>query len=430
MGAYLNPGSEAFAEALRSDVYVDKTPMIAHLNSVVRTKRKYLSVSRPRRFGKTMAADMICAYYSMGTDARRLFENLGLSKTEPPTRPVGKSLAWDAYLGAFDVVRITITEFLKRGKTIEECMGRMQRIVVRDLMRAYPEVDYFDTGDLALCMQDVFEASGRPFVVVIDEWDAPMRERQEDEEGQRAYLDFLRDWLKDKGFLALAYMTGILPIKKYGVHSALNMFDEYSMVSPLQLAEYAGFTESEVRELCAHFRMDFDAIKNWYDGYEVTGIVPLASRRVTDEPQRWSLYAPLSVATAVTTGRIGNYWGGTETYEALARFIRMDYDGLKEKIALLMDGGRIPVGMGTYQNDMATFGRSDDVLALLVHLGYLGWDDLEGEAFVPNQEVLDVFRTSTDEPAWDLAFREYEASKRQPLARGGELRRNGKGRFR
>ena len=395
MGTYLNPGSSAFAEAIRSEVYVDKTPMIRCLNSVARTKRKYASVSRPRRFGKTMAVDMVCAYYGRGSDARHLFETLGLSQTEPIHRAMEADLAWDAYLGAFDVVRITVTEFLRQGKTVEACIDRMQRLVVRDLVREYPTVDYFDKSDLAIAMSDVYEHTGRQFVVVIDEWDAPMRERRNDEMGQRAYLDFLRDWLKDKQFIALAYMTGILPIKKYGQHSALNMFDEYSMVRPLELAQYMGFTESEVRALCDAWGRDFDAVKAWYDGYEVAGVVPVAG----DEPFRWSLYAPLSVASAVRSGSVEGYWAGTETYEALAEYIRMDFDGLKGRVATLMDGGRVRVGLGTYQNDMATFQRADDVLALLVHLGYLGWDAAAQEVFVPNREVMEVFRDSTEGPA-------------------------------
>ncbi len=407
MGTYLNPGSNAFAEALRSEIYVDKTPMINHLNSVARTKRKYVSVSRPRRFGKTMAADMVCAYYDRSADACHLFESLELGRTEPVRRATGEDLTWDVYLGAFDVLRITVTEFLKHGKSIAACIDRMQQLVVRDLVREYPAADYFDKGDLAITMNDVYEHTGRQFVVVIDEWDAPMRERRDDETGQRTYLDFLRDWLKDKQCIALAYMTGILPIKKYGQHSALNMFDEYSMVRPLELAEYTGFTEAEVRTLCNVWGRDFDTVKSWYDGYEVTGVVPIAG----DDAPRWSLYAPLSVANAVRSGSIEGYWAGTETYEALAEYIRMDFDGLKGRVATLMDGGRVQVGLGTYQNDMATFRRADDILALLVHLGYLGWNSTAKEVFVPNREVMEIFRDSTEGPTWDLAFREYEASK-------------------
>lgn len=415
MGRYLNPGSGRFAEAVGSEVFVDKTAMVSYLNSCVRTNKKYVCVSRPRRFGKTMAADMLCAYYGHGTDARALFSNLKLAKTDPILMRTGEMRAWDAFLGTFDVVRVTVTEFCEDAEDVRDMLNYLTEEVAGELMDAYPDVRYGRRLRLLDVMCRIHAHTGRPFVVVIDEWDAPMRERRDDEEGQRTYLDFLRNWLKDQEFVALAYMTGILPVKKYGAHSALNMFDEYSMVLPLQLAEYTGFTEEEVRALCEEHRMDFGAVRAWYDGYEVTGVVPVKDRDpsgVPVKPPRLSLYAPLSVSRAVSTGQIANFWGGTETYEALADYIRRDFDGLKAAVALMMDGGRVPADLSSYQNDMSTFHSRDDVLALLVHLGYLGWDSLAGEAFVPNQEVMSVFRTSTSEAAWDEAFAEYQESKR------------------
>ena len=380
---------------------------------MVTTKQKYVCVSRPRRFGKTMAADMLCAYYGRGADARALFEGLKLAETEPVALRGGEVRPWDAFLNRFDVVCITMTEFLRDGESIAWSIDRMQSFVTHEIRQAYPTVDYRDEHDLMLCMADVHLSTGALFVVVVDEWDAPIRERPSDDAGQRAYLDFLRDWLKDQPFIALAYMTGILPIKKYGIHSALNMFREHSMVAPLQLAEYTAFTEDEVRGLCAEWGVDFRLLRDWYDGYEVRGVAPVEERdsNVPAESPRWSLYAPLSVATAVETGEIANYWGGTETFEALAHHIRRDFDGLREKVALLMDGARLPVGLGTYQNDMTSFGRADDVLAMLIHLGYLGWDSREGVAFVPNREVLEIFRDSTADSAWEPTFAAYEVSK-------------------
>lgn len=407
MGAYLNPGSGAFRKAISAPVYVDKTAMIAYLNSLACTNKGYLSVSRPRRFGKTMAVDMICAYYGRGTDARELFEQRTIAQAEPIRRAFGETLAWDAYLGAFDVVRITMTEFLEGARSIADMVDQLTAKIVSELAQAYPNAIKDRHMRLLDAMRGVYAHTGTPFVIVIDEWDAPIRERKEDEDGQRLYLEFLRDWLKDKDYVALAYITGILPIKKYGVHSALNMFDEYSMAAPMQLAEYAGFTEDEVRSLCAEWGRDFESMRAWYDGYKVIGAVP--PRQF--EPPRYSLYAPLSVAAAVSAGLIRNYWSGTETYEALAEYIRMDFDGLKAAVALLMDGGRKSVNLNRYQNDMTTFKDADDVLALLVHLGYLGWDDVAGEVFIPNREVLGVFRDSTEDPEWDGPLREYEASK-------------------
>ena len=242
MGTYLNPGRKAFEEALNSEIYIDKTSMILYLNSIVCTKQKYVSVSRPRRFGKTMAADMICAYYGRAADSRELFEKCRVSGDTPQKF----RQKWDEYLGKFDVIRVVMTDFFKSGITVETALNRLQKLVVRDLARAYPKVDFFDKDDLLQSMQDVYSEEKIQFVVVIDEWDAIFREYKEDKEGQKKYLDFLRDWMKDKEYIALAYMTGILPIKKYKTESALNNFIEYSMVEPVDMAPYFGFTKEEI----------------------------------------------------------------------------------------------------------------------------------------------------------------------------------------
>ena len=257
-------------------------------------------------------------------------------------------------------------------------------------------------------------------MVVIDEWDAIFRTWKEDTTGQTMYLDFLRDWLKDKPYIALAYITGILPIKKYGKHSALNMFTEYSMMFPRQLARFTGFTEEEVQILCNRYGRDYQAVSSWYDGYEVSDIIPpdpdpeheeFRTTGKSPEAIRYSLYCPLSVVEATTTGIIKDYWNKTETYEALAEFIEMDYDGLKEAVAFLMDGGRLRIDTSTYQNDMTTFHGKDDVLSLLIHLGYLGFDDQRSEVFIPNREILDEFKTSTKSEKWVPAFRTITLSE-------------------
>ena len=416
MGTYLNPGGRGFEMGTNSEIYVDKTGMLSYLNTLVNTGQRYVCVSRPRRFGKTLAAEMLCAYYGRGLGSRALFEGKVLA-TMPLARGGKRDLPWDAYLGAFDVIRLVMTRFLKRGRTVAESLNRMQRLVVRDIQRAYPECDLFDESDLVQTIEDVYSEGERQLVIVIDEWDAVFRGRRNDKDGQTEYLDFLRDLMKDNDHIALAYMTGILPIKKYGQHSALNMFDEYSMMFPMQLAPYAGFNEQEVYDLCVRYGRDFGAVRAWYDGYDVSDVVPAdpghagLAAGVPPAATRYSLYSPLSVVQAVRTGRIRNYWNQTETYEALAEYIRRDYDGLKDAVALLMDGGRLRIDASGYQNDMTTFGGRDDVLALLVHLGYLGYDDETGEVFVPNREVLDEFRTSTRTSEWEEPMRAYERSK-------------------
>ena len=414
MGIYLNPGKAAYEEAVNSEIFIDKSEMIGYLNCVVKTKQKYVSVSRPRRFGKTMAADMICAYYDREADSRELLEKRKISGCAP-VQAADKEICWDEYLGKFDVIRIVMTKFFKKKISAADALTNMQRLVIRDYKKAYPDIEYFNENDLIQTIDDVYSEKARQVVIVIDEWDAIFREHPDDKDGQTEYLDFLRDLMKDNRHVALAYMTGILPIKKYGKHSALNMFTEYSMMEPRQLASYTGFTEKEVQDLCREYDMDFGAVSNWYDGYLISDRIPPEKREDYREGKydghKISIYSPLSVVESMTTGVIKDYWNKTETYEALAEYIRKDFDGLKDAVALLMDGGRLAIDTSTYQNDMTTFTGRDDVLSLLIHLGYLGYDDERSEVFIPNREILDEFKTSTKTSEWDSTFRSYEASQ-------------------
>ncbi len=413
MGTYLNPGSQSYKMTVNSKIFVDKTEMIQYLNSLINTQQRFVSVSRPRRFGKSIAADMVCAYYDREANDKELFGKRLIAKCSP-LKTESKMITWDEYLGKFDVLRIVMTKFLKKKVTASQALENMQRLVIRDYKKAYPEVDFLSDDDLIQTLDDVYSDNDRQVVIVIDEWDAFFRERKEDKEGQKEYLDFLRDLMKDNSHVALAYMTGILPIKKYGKHSALNMFTEYSMMFPRELASYTGFTEAEVKEKCAEYGMDFGDVSDWYDGYVVSDRIPPEKREEYREGlydgHKIAIYSPLSVVESMTTGIIKNYWNKTESYEALADYIGKNLDGLKDAIAMLMDGGRLKVDTSTYQNDMTTFTNRDDVLSLLIHLGYLGYDDEKSEVFIPNREILDEFRSSTKDDEWADAFGAFRTS--------------------
>ena len=413
MGTYLNSGNTRFKQAIESEIYRDKTDLIMYINSLVLTEQKYVCVSRPRRFGKTITANMLAAYYDRYADSRELFENKKIATD-------GKGIdQWDKYLGKFDVVKIIMTDFVKKDKSAEEMLKKLQLLVMRDVLNQYSEVDFFDREDLIQSMSDVYVQTGHQFVIIIDEWDAIFRENKSDAEGQRVYLDFLRDWLKDKDYVALAYMTGILPIKKYGKHSALNMFDEYSMIFPMQMAKYTGFTDDEVEDLCNQYGRNHEEIKNWYDGYEMYGIIPPKSigeqsSSISEDPgqEKWSIYSPLSVVKAIQTGRIQNYWNQTETYQALSEYICRNYDGLKEDVAVLMARKRISVSIDNYQNDMTTFHSKDDIFTLLIHLGYLAYDIDKKEVYIPNNEILAEFEASTKQDDWSVVFKALENSQK------------------
>ena len=371
MGMYVNPGSRAFEKAVNSEIYVDKTGLIEYLNSVVNTEQSFICISRPRRFGKTMGMNMLAAYYDCTVDAASVFNGLSI---------IADRKTFDAHANKYIVIKLEMTKLSQGLTTIGELIAHIKTVITRDLFRIYPRLDYLDKDSLQDTMYDVYSQTGKQFVILIDEWDSVIRERQHDTEGHKQYLDFLRYWLKNQDYVALAYMTGILPVKKYGKHSALNMFREFSMEDPWKLAEYVGFTSDEVLELCERYDMDYQNCKAWYNGYSF--------------PYAKEIYSPWSVVEACKRGRMGNYWNKTETYEALKVYISMNFEGLKEIVLRLMAGEHQQIETGSFVNDMTTFACVDDVLTLLVHLGYLAYDIEKKEVFIPNNEIRQEFANS------------------------------------
>ena len=212
-------------------------------------------------------------------------------------------------------------------------------------------------------------------------------------------------WLNDQDYVALAYMTGILPIKKYGTHSALNMFTEYSMTDPGDLAEYFGFTEGEVRELCDEYDMSFEEARAWYDGYELV-------RKSRSGDRSFAMYSPKSVVEAMLRHEYDTYWNKTETYEALKVYIQMNMDGLKDAVVRMLAGDSMEINTGTFSNDMTTFASKDDVLTLLVHLGYLTYHRPDKSVSIPNREVAQEYVNAISTMDWGEVMRSVEASRK------------------
>lgn len=392
MGSYLNPTSQSFLMSLRSKIYVDKSELIIHTNDVVNTQQRFVCVSRPRRFGKSMAADMLAAYYSCGEDTENLFSSLKISVAE----------SFRKHLNQYHVLKINMQEFLSSTGSVDDMIKALQKRLIAELKREYPE--YVEYDQLVWVMADVFAATKRPFVILIDEWDCLFREYRHDLEAQKKYLDFLRVWLKDQAYVGLAYMTGILPIKKYGTHSALNMFSEYSMTDSGDLSEFFGFTESEVKVLCDEYEMSFEETKAWYDGYSLTSHTRSGDRY-------FSMYSPKSVVEAMLRHRFGTYWNQTETYEALKAYIALNMDGLKTAIIEMLGGGSIRINTGTFINDMTNFSSRDDILTLLVHLGYLTYNSEAQTVSIPNKEVAQEYINAISTMDWNEVTRSVEASR-------------------
>ena len=387
MGIYLNPKNKNFLKSIRSEIYVDKTELISYTNRCLNTRDAYICVSRPRRFGKSMALEMLAAYYSCGCDSKELFAGFKIENDE----------TFQEHLNQYDVIYLNMQQFLieaGQGKVSEY----LQQEVIRELKKAYGEFLDRENIGLAATLRDIYAETDRQFVFLVDEWDCVMRERQELEDLQKQYLDFLRNLLKDQPYVALAYMTGILPVKKYGLHSALNMFTEFSMTDQKVLEEYTGFTEDEVKELCVRFDMDFEETGSWYDGYMFTKFQ--------------HIYNPKSVVEAMKYHKLSSYWTTTEVYDALKIYIDMDFDGLRSDIVYMLGGGRVRINTGSFRNDMKNLEIKDDVLTLLVHLGYLGYDSEKEEVFIPNKEIILEFENAMRVGGWQEVMCVLKASEK------------------
>ena len=386
MGDFLNPGNSGFEDICRGQ-YVDKTGMIALINETIGTPYKLTCISRPRRFGKSFAAQMLCAYYDKTCDSSELFDDKEISRSE----------SYREHLNKYDVIYIDMTGVSPAMDQYRKIVPFLTEKITEELKEAYPGIKV--DADLPATLMNVVHKAGNKFVMIIDEWDAPIRENPEIQE---AYLKFLRYIFKNSGVtsrvFAAAYMTGILPIKKNGSQSAVSDFCEYTMLGPLQFAKYTGFTEEEVTALCEKNHRDFSLMKQWYDGYSLEDI--------------GSVYNPNSVMKAVRNNRFRTYWTETSAAESLLGYIARDERGLGQTIAQLIGGVEIPVDIHGFENDLITFRNQDDVLTLLVHLGYLAYDEHTGKVRIPNEEIrLEFSRTIREDKRSDTMKRVWESDR-------------------
>lgn len=371
MGIYLNPGKLLFKEAVSSDIYVDKSGLIEYTNNSIGKEQKLICVSRPRRFGKSITANMLVAYYEKSEDSHDIFDKLNIAQ----------SPSYEKYINKFDVIFLNIQRFLSRSKNDADMIGYLQKRVIDDLRDEFGEYIKDTDDSLIDVFENLYAKTKKQFVFILDEWDCIFRERKNDAGLQKDYLDFLRDLFKGQPYVSMVYMTGILPIKKYGTHSALNMFDEYSMLDMSHLSEYTGFTPDEVEALCNKYSIDIDEMNRWYDGYKLNSS---------------HIYSPKSVVDSIRHKSFASYWTGTETYEALKIYIDMDFDGLKAAVVRLLAGESCKVNTVTFANDMTTLKSKNDILTLLVHLGYLSYDKSNEAVFIPNEEIRREFVNATE----------------------------------
>lgn len=386
MGRFVNPDSSAFQVALKSRIYVDKTGLIEYTNSVLDTTNAYICNSRPRRFGKSYAANMLAAYYSKGTDSEQMFSGLRISKDAD----------FKKHLNKYDVIHIDIQWFLANCDDADKVVSFITKSVLDELRGIYPDALPQEVVTLPDALSRVKERTGQKFVVIIDEWDVIIRDGAIIENIQDEYLNFLRGMFKGiepTKYIQLAYLTGILPIKKERAQSAVNNLDEFTMLQADELAPYIGFTENEVKGLCEKYNRDFDKVKKWYDGYLLDG---------------YQVYNPKAVVSVMTKGRFRSYWSETGSYEVVVPLICMNYDGLKNSIIEMLSGSEVKVDTATFKNDPAKIQNRDDVITYLIHLGYLGYNEDSESAFVPNEEIRQELITAVRSSNWDelIAFQQ------------------------
>ena len=372
----INPGDRLFLAARNLKIYVDKSELLIYTNERIGASDKYICISRPRRFGKTFALDMIAAYYDRTCDASKVFDGLKITKHQ----------SFSIFANKYIVIKITIKDYLTYVNDIDILIQKLKDDITNDLIIQFGKNRYID--DLSRLMDYIALNTELQFVILIDEWDCLLREVKDKLDWQKKYIDFLCYLFKDKPYLDLVYMTGILPIKKYGTHSALNMFNEYNMLYAGKFTEFVGFTQSEVENLCQQYNRDFIECENWYDGYAIRDFT--------------HIYNPKSVNEYISSGEFLNYWNMTETYKALRIYITIEKYGIRDIIVNLLAGDSVTIDPRKFDNDMTSFESADDILTLLVHLGYLSYNYSTSTVKIPNKEIASEFVNSIDKNGWPI----------------------------
>ena len=401
MGTYINRGNIEFRDIVQNE-YVDKSSIIPLINCTLNSENRYSCVTRCRRFGKSMAAKMLCAYYDKSCDSRELFAGLKAAADK----------SFDTYLNKYSVIYLDVTSFTARPELRTTIVRAIQQEIMYELKETFPDVRYKENSDLMDVLASIHNATGEKFFFIIDEWDAICREfpgRQKLKGDPSTitptildeYVMLLRRLFKTQDsdeVFAGAYLTGILPIKKDNTESALNNFCEYSMIDPAFLASCYGFTEEEVQILAKRYDASMESLKMWYDGYKVG--------------RAKSIYNPYSVMKALQRGTCKSYWTTTGAYDSVITYIQMNYDGLKDDIIRILAGERVYVNTSKFQNDMHIVRSKNDVFTVLIHLGYLAYDDDQRQCYVPNKEVADEFLNAVEDTSWTRLVDTITASQR------------------
>ena len=368
MGLYVDPNEALLRRAVNSRVYVDKSLIIHELNQLLNTEDAFVCVARPRRFGKSMAANMLAAYYSKNANSRPLFEKLKIAQAPD----------FETYLNAFHVIHIDVNACYSNSNHDENIVPLFTANVRRDMKKLFPDCGIDDSDALDDCIMKVYEETGEQFVMILDEYDVLVREQVKSSIFD-PYLAFLNGMFKNINLVpafALVYLTGILPVVRDKIQSKLNLFTEYTMTDSKRLTEFVGFTEEETRSLCEQYKLDFEECKRWYNGY-----------KLDYHNKTHFIYNPKSVVQAMVDKRYGDYWTKTGSYDSIRTYISMNFEGIKDDVKTMIAGGHIDVNVDKFLNTMTDFHSKDAVFAYLIHLGYLAYDSITKQCYIPNNEI-------------------------------------------
>ena len=398
MAMFVNPDNSAFQVALNSEIYVDKTGMLEYTTKVMNTLQGYICNSRPRRFGKSVTANMLAAYYSRGCDSKEMFSTLKISE----------STEFEKNINKYDVIHLDIQWCIEPAGGSENVVSYITEKTICELREYYPNELSEKIKSLPEALSVINSMNGTKFIIIIDEWDIIIRDEANNKKVQEEYINFLRAMFKGvepTKYIGIAYLTGILPIKKLKTQSALNNFKQYTMLTPGPLAEYIGFTEEEVKKLCDRYGQDFYKVKRWYDGYKLG---------------RYHIYNPNAVVSLMIEGEFRSYWSETGSYRIIVPLINMDFDGLKSAVIEMLAGGSVEIDVTSFQNDTVNFEDKDDILTYLIHLGYLAYNQKREMAFVPNEEIREELFRAIKKKKWN-EFIEFQQKSLELLEATLEL---------
>lgn len=364
MGMYLNPGNKVFMEMAKADIFVDKSMLLQETNSLLNTTNKYICMSRPRRFGKTYASNMLSAYYSKGCDSRELFKDLKITSDAD----------YEKHLNKYNVIKIDLNSEYQNSNNKKHMIAELKSEIKAEIVNQYPDIGILKSHSLGKSIQYVYEKTGDTFIIIIDEYDIMVRE-QVPQAMFEEFLSLLNGLFKSdtlRPAISLAYLTGILPIVRDKIQSKLNNFDEYTILNPGRFTEYVGFTADEVVNLCEKYGVDYEECRSWYDGYRLNG---------------YEIYNPESVVKCIREKYFDSYWGKTSSYAVISDRLAQNFRGTKEEVVKMLAGEAVDVNVTSYLNTMDSFASRNDVFTYLIHLGYLAYDRQTKTCHIPNREI-------------------------------------------